>query len=59
VLPDVPQKHGPVTVLPAGGRTHYREEPPEGVDADVPVAAVDVFGLVVAVAPPFAGVFTD
>jgi hypothetical protein len=43
----------------AGGCDHYREEQPEGVDEDVPFAAVDVFGLVVAVDPPFSVVFTD
>jgi hypothetical protein len=45
--------------VPAGGRDHYREEKPEGIDAEVPCAAVDVFGLVVAVDPPFSVVFTD
>jgi hypothetical protein len=45
--------------LHAGGCHHDREEQSEGVDEDVPCAAVDVFGLVVAVAPPFAVVFTD
>jgi hypothetical protein len=45
--------------LHAGGRDHYREEKPEGVNEDVPCAAVDVFGLVVAVDPPFSVVFTD
>jgi hypothetical protein len=59
VLQDVQQNHGPVTVLHAGGRNHYREEQPEGVDEDVPFAAVDVFGLVVAVDPPVSVVFTD
>jgi len=56
---DVQQGYGPVTVLPAGRRDHYREEQPEGVNEDVPFAAVDVFGLVVAVDPPFSVVFTD
>jgi hypothetical protein len=45
--------------LPAGGRDHYHEEQPEGVDEDVPLTTVDVFGLVVAVDPPFSVVFTD
>jgi hypothetical protein len=45
--------------LHAGGRDHYREEKPEGVDEDVSFAAVDVFGLGVAVDPPFSVVFTD
>ena len=58
MLQDVQQKHGPVTVLHAGGRNHYREASPEGVDAEVPCAAVDVLGLVVAVDPPFSVVFT-
>jgi hypothetical protein len=45
--------------LHAGGRDHDREEQPEGVDEDVPFAAVDVFRLVAAVDPPVSAVFTD
>jgi hypothetical protein len=55
---DVQQGHGPVTALHAGGRDHDREEKPEGVDEEVPCAAVGMFALVVAVDPPFAVVFT-
>jgi hypothetical protein len=45
--------------LHAGCCHHYCEEKSEGVDEDVPFAAIDVFGLVVAVDPPFSVVFTD
>jgi hypothetical protein len=55
----VQQLHRPVAVLHAGSRDRHREEQPEGVDEDVPFAAVDVFGLVVAVDPPVSVVLTD
>lgn len=48
----VQQGHGPVAVWHAGGRDHDREEQPESVDEEVPCAAVDMCGRVVAVAPP-------
>jgi hypothetical protein len=56
---EVQQGHGPVAVLHAGGLDHYREKQSDGIDEDVPLEAVDVFGLVVAVDPPFSVVFTD
>jgi hypothetical protein len=55
----VQQGHGPVAVWHAGGRDHDREEQPERVDEEVPCAAVDLCGRVVAVAPPVSVVFTD
>ena len=49
----VQELHRPGTVLHARGRDRHRQEHAEGLDEEVPFAAVDVFGRVVAVAPLF------
>ena len=50
---------GPVAILDVGRVDDDRQEQPEGIDQDVPLAAVDLFARVVTMDPPFSVVLTD
>jgi hypothetical protein len=46
------QRHGTITVTDVGA-CHVHGQQPKGVDQQVPLAAVEPLGAVVAVRPPF------
>jgi hypothetical protein len=52
------QRHGAVAVADIGGRHLDLADQPEGVDQQVALAAVELLGAVVAVAPPRSVVLT-
>ena len=51
--------HGPIAVLHTGGRDHDGEEPPSGIDEDMPFAPLDLFVRINAADPPVSVVLTD
>jgi hypothetical protein len=45
---------GPLTILPTGRRADDRAEPSAGIDAEMPLAPVDLLAGIGPPAPPFA-----
>jgi hypothetical protein len=56
---DAQERHGRIAVLHISRSDHHGEQQPEGIDEDMPLATIDMFGLIVAVDPPFSVVLTD
>lgn len=50
---------GPVAILDGGRVDRDRQEQPQRIDQDAPLAAIDLLALVVTMAPPFSVVLTD
>jgi len=50
---------GPVAILQTGGMHHHAQDQAQGIDDDMPLAAVDFLPRVKTAYPPFSVVFTD
>jgi hypothetical protein len=59
VSEDVKELFRPIAILDAGSRHHHRQDQPEGIDQEMPLASLDLFARVIAAEPPFSVVFTD
>jgi hypothetical protein len=59
VAEDVEELFRPIAILDAGSRHHHRQDQPEGIDEDMPLAAFDLFAGIVPPDPPFSVVLTD
>jgi hypothetical protein len=59
VAEDVEERFRPIAVLDAGSRHHHRQDQPESIDEDMPLAAFDLFAGIVPTDPPFSVVLTD
>jgi hypothetical protein len=59
VAEDVEELSCVIAILDAGIRLDHRQEQPEGIDQDMPLASLDLFTRVIAAELPFSVVLTD